>query len=464
MAPEQAEGRPVGPRTDLYSLGAVLYCLLARRPPFRAGSLPEMLQKHRTAQPDPVRRHAPDTPAELEHIILQLLEKDPEKRIAHATLLARRLEAMVRALSIQPTTQEGRLLEQLADQLDEGPLAAPDRPREKGLTTSREQTERRAPAPEAKDAQMPQASSRVPDGRTATHVLGAADRAGAPEAAGELPETKATDAFQAYARTGASDAAPERTGSSRFVVVGEKELDAAEAPQPPHAALISIHTWILAGALVAVGMTVWYFLQPPSADALYDRITAATADNTIESLLGAERTIQEFLVRYAGDSRCALLREQVREIELYRLERTFDRRAKGLTKSEDLLPIERAYLEAINQAAVDPHKGLARLQALVDLYQDRTDPSGPAGRCLELARRRCAELRPQVERMAADGQAELEGRLQRADEIAATNPAAARSMLQGLIDFYQDKPWAAEAVAQARAKLAGRGKGLGIRD
>lgn len=75
MAPEQAEGRPVGPRTDLYSLGAVLYCLAARRPPFRAGSLPEMLQKHRTAQPDPVRRHAPDTPAELDRIILQLLRR-----------------------------------------------------------------------------------------------------------------------------------------------------------------------------------------------------------------------------------------------------------------------------------------------------------------------------------------------------------------------------------------------------
>jgi len=459
MAPEQAEGRPVGPRTDLYSLGAVLYCLSARRPPFRAGSLPEMLQKHRTAQPDPVRRHAPDTPAELEHIILQLLEKDPEKRIANATLLARRLEAMVRALSIQATTREGRLLEQLAGQLDEGPLTAPDRPREEGSSTTRAQTDRQASPPEAAEAQgaqTPEAVPRVPGGRTSTHVSGAAPGAKRGAGPGELPETRATDAFQAYAGAGPSAAASGRTGSARFVVVGEKELDAVETPQARHAALISIQTWILAAALVALGLTVWYFLQPPSADVLYDRITAATADKSIDSLLGAERTIQEFLIRYAGDSRCPSLREQVREIELYRLERTFDRRAKGQTKSEDLLPIERAYVEAINYAALDPHKGLARLQALVDLYQDRTDPSGPAGRCLELARRRCLELRRQAERMAADGRAELEDRLQRADEIAATHPAAARSMWQGLVDFYQDKPWAVEAVAQARAKLAGR--------
>lgn len=72
---------------------------------------------------------------------------------------------------------------------------------------------------------------------------------------GELPETQATDAFQAYAGAGPSAAASERTGPARFVVVGENELDAVEAPEPSHAALISIQTWILAAALVAMGLT-----------------------------------------------------------------------------------------------------------------------------------------------------------------------------------------------------------------
>ncbi len=116
MAPEQADARPVGPRSDLYSLGGVLYCLVARRPPFRARSLPEMLDKHRSAQPDPPSRYASETPAELDHIILQLLEKDPEKRVVNATLVSRRLEAMLRALSVQPSTQERQAVDQLIEQ------------------------------------------------------------------------------------------------------------------------------------------------------------------------------------------------------------------------------------------------------------------------------------------------------------------------------------------------------------
>ena len=94
MSPEQAEGRPVGPRSDLYSLGGVLYVLLARRPLFRGGSLPEILHKQRFEQPAPLGELAPDVPVELQQIITQLLEKDPERRIPNAAVLLRRLEAM----------------------------------------------------------------------------------------------------------------------------------------------------------------------------------------------------------------------------------------------------------------------------------------------------------------------------------------------------------------------------------
>src|SRR6185437_7230173 len=102
MAPEQADGRPVTHRCDLYSLGGVMFALLARRPPFRAHSLVEMLQLQRFAEPEPVRRFAPDAPAELETIISLLLEKDPEKRIPTAMVLSRRLEAMRHGLSVHP--------------------------------------------------------------------------------------------------------------------------------------------------------------------------------------------------------------------------------------------------------------------------------------------------------------------------------------------------------------------------
>ena len=99
MSPEQADARPVDPRADLYSLGGVLYALLAHRPPFRARSLAEMVAKQLSGRPVPVGQYDPDVPAELERIIGELLEKEPEDRIANATVLSRRLEAMLHALS-----------------------------------------------------------------------------------------------------------------------------------------------------------------------------------------------------------------------------------------------------------------------------------------------------------------------------------------------------------------------------
>src|SRR5687767_7670810 len=99
MSPEQADGRPVTARCDQYSLGGVMYALLAGRPPFRAKSLPQMLQLQRFASPEPVRRYAPDTPQQLERVIMQLLAKNPAERYPNTQVLARHLQAMVMALS-----------------------------------------------------------------------------------------------------------------------------------------------------------------------------------------------------------------------------------------------------------------------------------------------------------------------------------------------------------------------------
>ena len=99
MAPEQAESEPVSVRTDLYSLGSVLFTLLAGRPPFVARSAPEVMRKLTSEPAPPVRRFAPHTPREFEQIIAQLLEKDPQRRIATALATGNRLKAMAFALT-----------------------------------------------------------------------------------------------------------------------------------------------------------------------------------------------------------------------------------------------------------------------------------------------------------------------------------------------------------------------------
>jgi hypothetical protein len=97
LSPEQAAGKPVSRRSDLYSLGAVLYTLLTGRTPFE-GELLDLLHKHRFGQFERPSRLVPETPPDLEDIICELLAKDPARRPPDASVLFRRLDSLRRKM------------------------------------------------------------------------------------------------------------------------------------------------------------------------------------------------------------------------------------------------------------------------------------------------------------------------------------------------------------------------------
>ena len=82
MSPEQATGIPVDHRSDIYSLGAIMYELFTGHPVFRAKSFGEFVVKHMNDEPIPPRdlSDAPKIPTSLETVILRCLEKDPARR------------------------------------------------------------------------------------------------------------------------------------------------------------------------------------------------------------------------------------------------------------------------------------------------------------------------------------------------------------------------------------------------
>ena len=284
------------------------------------------------------------------------------------------------------------------------------------------------------------------------------------------------------AASAATEAAGKRAGIHKANTVSADELRLEETPpeKKTHFTAVSEaelkrrgrasdgdevgqRTWITAGILLVaslaiLGALVVYATRPPSADQLFAQMRRA-AEAGGDRLVDVETEMANFLTAHPNDPRAEEVRGWQQELDLYRLERRFERRARQSAGVADLLPIERAYFEAHELAARDPDAALARFQAILAVFDAEPDASltklqqAASKQTLELARKQVESLQKTVEQLKTEERMALKRQLERARQLAAKDRAAAQQVWQGIITLYGDKAWAKDLVEQAAANL-----------
>ncbi len=402
MAPEQAEGKAVSPRTDLYSLGSVMYALLAGRPPFVGKSVPEVVHKVRFEPPIPVSRMALDVPVELDHLIDQLLEKNPQKRVPTALATSHRLKAMEHALSLR-------------NQADESSLAAASSD---------------PPAPPRKPA------TADPNEQETIRL-----------------DNDRDDSADVHHVAISSEHLDAGTGSDHFTVVAPHQDDTHADRFPwqilPLALLFIAVVW-------ASYQGIHWASRPASADKLYAKIDAVADSTTAAELSRVESQMSQFLARYADDPRAVNVERLQTRLELYRLQRRFEdkaRRRQGPSNSAS----EDAFLEIVPLVRSQPDLAAQKLQAFLDVFGTASAVETEQQPYLPLAHELLRELRTDLQQQADRFLPRLRQQLDTAQALAQQDPARARRIYRGIIQLYVDKSWAASVVERAQRELSALG-------
>lgn len=480
MPPEQAEGKSVTVRSDLYSLGGVLYALLAGKAPFGGKSVPEVLYSVRYNSVPALRDRAPDVPKELAELIHELLAKDPQQRPPTALVVGNRLKSLQAGLKHFGTGQgappvlpgapstkvPGPHLTSLdLSEVDDDELrltgtfhGADHATRSTGDNTV-----------EPTSSHSDEVETYLGDKTLGTHEL---QTLAAPEGSVATPsEERFTAAEASGPKLGPESAAisgefqsavpssvPMSSGGpSHFTPISE--LPAKTTAFGPELDTTTdrfdwVHYGSMAGIIALLAGSIglgWWALRPRTSDQLYEQIMLAVASGDDAQLLESSAAVDEFLERFPNDQRSTELQSLSDEVELSRQARILQRRASRSGGMESLSAIEQGFLQCVKLLGQDNELAQQKLTSFIDIFGNREELPREEKKLVRLAEYALRAGATSLQKETPAAAVQLQNLIETSEKTMSQENLS--HFYYDLLSLYDELPWAKPQMDRIREKL-----------
>ncbi len=429
MSPEQAKGDSVTFRSDLYSLGTVLYTLLSGRPPFSANSIEESL-RNLTQVPAPgISTVVPDIPPEIDNIIGRLMEKKPEKRIATALALHHKLAEIEQSLKGYSEAKTATSRMESVDPADKTVDLGPRGHTTENRTDARSNTGTQARA-KAKTSEGQQTRADHTVVESVDHPEPSFSR----RPVKSVTETARPDFY--------SKVSDQQRG----------ERPDLEVDEP----VVSKGLWSTLGALLLVLVMAvagtWFASRSPSADDLYTTIQSSRPQKIIKEA-------EKFLKTYPDDERADTVRrifEFGKATQYYtQLSNRLSVR-RGIIGENRLSDIERQFLDIAELAKSNYEEAHMKMKAFVTVHDSVPNLSDDDQACLSAARSFTLKIQEDAMKHAKTNLLSIRSAIQKA---STSKSRRAAEIYNSIIELYgpmtegRGNPEVRDLVGKARELL-----------
>ncbi len=447
MPPEQAEGKSVTSRSDLYAVGSLAYACLTGRAPFTGKSVPEVLYSVRYNMPPPVQSLAPDVPDEFVELVDELLKKDPNARPPTALVVSNRLKAL--RLGLQRREEQSassKILDQAANAVE---LTSIDldalRESDSQLDNIKTNPFDASPDDSTKVVQHDAFQDRHPTSVRPTR----------PPVAGPNDSTRLATPSALESDFEEGEVADRVAGQTHFTIVEDDDRRKAthlEVQSETHSDWLH---WLSVAGLVAMLIgcifSLWYFTRPSSAQSLHQQIQTAIESGDDSQLIEAGALIEELETRFPEDPGLADYQSIKLDIDLNRTTKALMRRGRMEGGASSLDPLEQAFLDCIQARTQNESIAATKVDALITVFRDRSRLEPRQQKLLALAE----HIRDQIGKSPVERTHPAAEQLQDQMRWAAVElPRELKPKFYlSIIELYQDKAWAKDVVANAKIAL-----------